>query len=340
MNDLTIIFFEQLAKRLNHPAQLVHKLRTELIQDTQSRLKAFLLPSTLYLSAGGREFGARLTAFLRRADAMREVKEIRSLYKQLIKLQMDAEDLRRETLAAIASPGKLDADRMHVIFHEEANDAAKRLYNAICLEMYRLAAAGGGKTLAKLPPLHYVHPDVSAYYQYYATQVLPALALMEESRRYGVWAFQYKEQGKVGPMARLPVYVQATPRAEKRRLLPGEHRLSGTGSNETWQGVGALTNLTPGVIQRAQKEGIYHTVTADMLSGCSLTATPTQILDQCFGGRYYAVDPVHFFAEVSAALCGRMLTLRFQRGQCLYCGADAQGSTLCLSCIGKVRQKL
>lgn len=340
MNDLTIIFFEQLAKRLDHPAPLVDRLRSELIRDAQSRLEKFLLPSTLYLSASGREFSSRLNTFLRQAGAMREVKDVRPLYKQLTKLQMNAEDLRKETLSSIASPGKLDAERLHIIFYEEAQDTAKRIYNAICLEMYRLAAAAGGKAVSKLPPLHYVHPDASAYYQYYAKEVLPALALTQHSWRFGVWAFQYKEQAKIGQMARLPVYVQAAPRAEKRRLLPGDHHLTGTGSNETWQGMGAITNLTPAVMQRAQKEGIYYTVTTDMLANCSLTSTPTQILDQCFAGRYYAVDPAHFFAAVSAALCARSLRLRTQRGQCLYCGADGAGAMLCLSCLGKVRQKL
>ena len=340
MNDLTIIFFEQLAKRLDHPAPLVDRLRSELVRDTQSRLEKFLLPSTQYLSASGREFYSRLDTFLRRAGALREIKEVRPLYQQLNKLQINAEDLRRETVAALASPGNLDADRVHIIFHEETNDTIKRLYNAICLEMYRLAAAGGGKAVAKLSQLHYVHPDAASYYHYYAKEVLPALALMEESRRYGIWAFQYKEQAKVGPMARLPVYVQAQPRSEKHRLLPGEHHIAGTGSYETWQGVGAITNLTPAEMQRAQKEGIYYTVTSDMLSHCHLTSAPSQILDQCFGGRYYAVDPAHFFAAVSSALCARALTLRYQRGQCLYCGADASGSTLCMSCLGKVRQKI
>ena len=188
MNDLTIIFFEQLAKRLDHPAPLVDRLRSELVRDTQSRLEKFLLPSTQYLSASGREFYSRLDTFLRRAGALREIKEVRPLYQQLNKLQINAEDLRRETVAALASPGNLDADRVHIIFHEETNDTIKRLYNAICLEMYRLAAAGGGKAVAKLSPLHYVHPDAASYYHYYAKEVLPALALMEESRRYGISA--------------------------------------------------------------------------------------------------------------------------------------------------------
>lgn len=340
MNDLTIIFFEQLAKRLDHPAPLVDRLRSELIRDTQSRLEKFLLPSTLYLSAGGREFHSRLDTFLRQAGAIREIKAFRPMYKQLTKLQMSAEDLRAETLSALASPGKLVAERVHIVFGEEANDTAKRIYDAICLEMYRLAAAAGGKAVAKLSPLHYVHPDASSYYQYYAKEVLPALALTEHASRFGVWAFQYREQAKVGPMARLPVYVQTAPRTEKMRLLPGDHHLCGSGSNEAWQGIGAITNLTPGAMQHAQKDGIYYTVTTDMLTNCHLTSTPTQILDQCFGGRYYAVDPAHFFAAVSAALCSRAINLRVQRGQCLYCGAEGTGVMLCLSCIGKVRQKL
>lgn len=170
--------------------------------------------------------------------------------------------------------------------------------------------------------------------------MLPALALTQRSRRFGVWSYQYREQAKIGPMARLPVYVQSEPRALKRRLLPGEHQIVGSGSSEAWQGIGAITNLTPAVMQRAQKEGIYYTVTSDMLTNCHLTSTPTQVLDQCFGGRFYAVEPAHFFAAVSAALCSRALQLRTQRGKCLYCGAEGAEAMLCLSCLGKVRQKL
>lgn len=340
MNDLTIIFFEQLSKRLNHAPLLIDRLRAELIQDTKVRFEAFLRPTTLYLSAGGREFSSRLDGFLRRAAAMHEIREIRALYKQLTALETEAQDLRNETLAALSSPGSLRADHMHILFQEEANNAAARLYAAVCLEMYRLAAAGGGEAVKKLPPLHYVHPDVPSYYQYYAKEVLPALSLMERSRRFGVWTFQYREQAKVGAFARLPAYVQAAPRADKLRLLPGEHRLMGSGQSEVWQGVGAITNLTPSVMQRAQKEGICSAVTTEQLVNCRLNGTPTQILDQCFEGRFYAVDPVHFFAVLSSALCARALYLRTQRGQCLFCGADSAGSSLCLSCHGKVRQKI
>ena len=45
-------------------------------------------------------------------------------------------------------------------------------------------------------------------------------------------------------------------------------------------------------------------------------------------------------STVASALCARALRLRTQRGQCLYCGADGAGAMLCLSCLGKVRQKL
>ncbi len=340
MNDLTIIFFEQLAKRLESAAPLVDRLRGELVRDTQERMGAFLLPSTLFLSAAGREFRARLDDFLQRAAAMRDVGQVRALYKRLIKLEAEAKKLREETLAALQSPGRLDAARVHVILYGEAGDASARIYAAICLDMYRLAVAGGGKALEKLPPLHYVHPTAAAYYQYYAKDVLPALELMDRSRRYGVWAFQYREQAKIGALARLPVYVQAEPRTERTRLLPGEYRLAGGRNNDVWQGIGAITNLTPANVARAQQEGVYYTVTAEMLSACPLTGAPSQILDHCFGGRFYAVDAVHFFSMLSAALCARALRLRAQRGQCLYCGANDAGTALCLSCMGKVRQKI
>lgn len=340
MNDLTLIFIEHLVKRLENNDLLINRLRDELLQDARLRLNKYLLESTLYLSPRGKNFLSRTESWFQKATSVQSVSEMRILFKQLAAFELEADELYQETQQSLSSIGKLNADTLHVVFYEDQSNAKQRVYQAICLEMFRLVAANDGEVLSKLPLLHYEHSDLLSYYKYYSQKVLPALKLAEHHKRFSVWAFQYREQAKVGPLAKLPVYIHATPKQEKNVILPGEHHLVGSNSTEIWQGVGSITNLSPDNIQQAQFEGVYHSVSLQQLNTCRLTDTPTQILDQCFAGKWYAINPSHFFSMLSIALCSRTIKLRASHKQCLYCGSEGASSSLCLSCISKIRQKI
>lgn len=340
MNQLTIIFLEKLTAQLQHEEPLRGRLKREMINDGKKRLQDCLQGSTLFLSAKGQEFSKRMQQWFQDVHVLAEIRLAEPLLKRLNRLCAEVDELRRETLQALNSPGRLDPEQLHIILGAEQTAAAQRLYDAICMEMFRLAAAGGGGKLNALPPLQYVHPTVQGYFQYYAQHVCPALALLDRRKRCGLWAFQFREQARMGLMAKLPAYVQIAPKAERTPLLPGEyHVLSGT-TGGVWQGMGVLTNVTPETVARAQAEGVHESVTPAMLSRVRMNDSPSQILEQCFPGGWYAVDPAHFFSVLTIARCSRSLLLRQGNNQCLYCGVDGANGLLCLSCLGKVRQKI
>lgn len=339
MNELTLIFSEHLIRRLEHTESLTDRLHRELLEDARRRLEKYLLETTVYLSARGKSFFSRLERWFQRANSAQDVQEMRALFGQLTALAREADEMHAQTKESLSTAGRLEADSIHVVLYEDQSAAKQRLYQAICMELFRLAAAGGGEVLGKLPYLHYEHPDLCSYYAYYSQKVIPALRLMEHHKRFAVWAFQYREQAKIGPLAKLPTYIHIAPKQERKPLLPGEHHLVGSSSSEVWQGVGAITNIRPENIQQAQFEGVHGAVSLQQLRRCRLAGSPEQILDQCFGGGWYAVDPAHFFSMLSIALCSRTIELRAAQGQCLYCGAASSGEALCMTCISKIQQR-
>lgn len=340
MNQLTIIFFEKLSAELRDEGPLRDRLKREMINDGRKRLQECLQESTLFLSAKGQEFSKRMRQWFQDVHHLTEIRAAEPLLKRLNRLCAEVDDMRRDTQQAIASPGRLDPEQVHILPGAEHAAATQRLYDALCIEMFRLMAAGGGGKINALPPLQYVHPTVQGYYQYYAQHVCPALEMLDRRKRYGMWAFQFREQARMGLMAKLPAYVQIAPKAERTPLLPGEYHVLSASTGGVWQGMGVLTNVTPQTVARAQAEGVHDTVTPAMLSRVRMNDSPSQILDQCFPGGFYAVDPAHFFSVLSIARASRSLLLRQGNNQCLYCGVDGAGGSLCLSCLGKVRQKI
>ncbi|MBR6570616.1 MAG: hypothetical protein IKK75_09195 [Clostridia bacterium] len=339
MNQLSIAFICCLSEHSGEEDILKGRVQKELLKEVHKRLPAFVDPQTIYLSPRGAEFAAKLSQLLDDIRRMAAIDATSKLFRRLKKLCEEADALRKEARIAWQNPGKLDPERLHMVFAEEKAAAEERLYAAVSLEMFRLVAAGGGRRFADLPRLQYVHPTVEDYYQYYAKHIIPALDIMERSKRFGLWAFQFKEQAHTGGMSRIPVYVQAPIKPDKTPLLPGEYRVYGSGANTIWQGLGAITNLTPDLMTRAQSEGIECNFRPEHLRKTSLNGTPAQILDQCFAGRLYAIDPVQFFSVLTIVRSARTLILRVNNNQCMYCGADGANGSLCLSCLGKVKQK-
>ncbi len=340
MNYLTIIFFEKLASRVKENSRLIHKLREEILADANHRLQKQRLSTTLYLSSAGKSFQSRMSRWFDAVEGLERFSQAELIFRRLIKLEAESQELHDETQRMLSSPGRLDTEKLHFVFLEEQDEIATRLREAIRLDMYRLVASGGGKAFLRLPPLKYVHPQVDQYFQYYDQVILPALALVDHRKRYGIWAYQYREQARLGSIARLPAYVEVEPRPGKHMLLLGENQLTGTGSNMIWQGVGVFTNITPDTVQSAQEQGIHTAISTAQLIGARLQDSPVQILDQCFNGEWYAIDPSHFYAQLTMVLYSKTISNRAALKQCLYCGADGAEGLLCLSCISKVRQKI
>lgn len=340
MNQLTASFFALLSKRVQDPGPLCRRLQQELLAEAQRRMQTYLREDTSYLSPTGIAFCNR---FMQWGDTVRRLytaEEGAGMYRQLIALCNEAEDLYRETRRALMHPGTLDAEQLHVIFAEEQQAAIKQLYEAICIEMYRIICAGGAAAVNRMPQLKYTHATLESYYNYYHQHVVPALRMIETRKLHGVWAYQFRPQAKIKNLIRLPLYVQVEPKKEKSPLLPGESHPVGTGSSLSWQGMGALTNITPDNIAEAQFEGIQHRITPDNFAQASLNDAPEKVASQCFRGKWYAIEPAHFFAVFNMVRCERTLTLRAGNSQCMFCGADHSNSLLCLSCLEKVRHNI
>ena len=334
MNHLTIAFMCRLSEHTQAQTQLLQRMQKELLSEMQKRLPAFLHRVTSFLSSQGNEFSAKLNQWMDDVQHMGSIDVSGKLFRRLQRLCTEADKLAKESRAAWQYPGKLDPDLLHFVFPEQKEEAESRLYSAVCLEMFRLVASGGAERFIHFPKLQYVHPTVRDYYLYYAKHIIPALIVMDRHRRFGIWAFQYKEQARTGGMSRMPVYIQTAPKIERTPLLLGECRSSGAANAAVWQGLGALTNITPENIVRAQSEGIIHSIRPEQLKNLRLNTTPTQILEQCFPGQWYALDPVHFFSVLTTARCARTLMLRINNNQCLYCGTDGANGSLCLGCLG------
>lgn len=340
MNYLTIVFLEKLSNKVSCSGLLLEKLRRELYDDAQRRLQKQLLDSSIYLSTSGKGYRARIDQWFSELAHIETISQTELQYRRLLALESEAEELHKETQRAIASPGNLNPEKLHCIFKEEKDDALNRLTGAVRFEMYRLVAAGGGTALSSLPLLKYIHVTVEAYYDYYVRNVLPAIESLEHRKRFGVWAYQFKEQSKLGGLIKLPVYLESEPKSLKRRMILGETEQITSGSNLIWQGIGAITNITPDTIAAAQEKGIRIAVKATHLMNGHLHESPSQMLDRCYSGEWYAIDPANLFAELNIALLANTLLGRREMRRCLYCGSDGADNLLCLSCISKVRQKI
>lgn len=340
MDYLTIVFLEKLSDRVSCSGLLLEKLRKKMHDDAHRRLQKQLLDTTIYLSTSGKGYRARIDQWFSELAHMAKISQAELQYRRLLALENEAEELHKETQRALASPGSLNPEKLHCIFSEEKDDALNRLTGAVHFEMYRIVASGGGAVLNSLPLLKYIHVTVEAYFEYYVYNVLPALESLEHRKRFGVWAYQFKEQSKLGGLIKLPVYMESEPKSMKRRMILGETEQVTSGRNMIWQGIGAITNISPNTIAVAQEKGIYTIVRSNHLMNGYLQEAPSQILDRCFGGEWYAIDPANLFAELNIALLANTLLGRREMRRCLYCGSDGANNLLCLSCISKIRQKI
>lgn len=340
MNYLTIVFMEKLADRVSCKDLILKRIQKELRDAGEQRLQPLLLESTCYLSTAGKSYRERIDQWFAETARIKQISQAELQYKRLQALESEGEALHRETQQAFASPGSLNADRIHYLFREECDNALLRLTSAVHLEMYRLVVSGGGAAFKAIPLLKYVHSTVEAYYEYYVRYLMPALESLAHRKRFGVWAYQYRDQARLGALIRLPVYLEAEPKSTKKRLIPGEMEQITTSSSVIWQGMGVITNLSPDAMMAAQEKGVQTVIMAQQLMNGHLHESPAQLLERCFHGAWYAIDPADLFAALNVALLSSTLLGRRNMRKCLYCGAEDAGALLCLPCITKLRQKL
>lgn len=339
MNALTIIFMEKAASHTSLADQIIQRLSDELLKEAGMRLAPFLKAETRFLSSEGRSFEQKMHQWMKAASALEQASSAKALFRDLEKMEEKGNRLHAETLQEINSPGAIASDRIHILFLEEQHQAQSRIQEAIELEMYRLVLAGEGPRVAELPKWKYVHPALGDLYLYYAQQVEPLLLRADPEKRFHAWAFQYKDTARIGTMARLPAYVRVAPKTLKTRMIPGECKLI-MGTLKQWQGIGALTNVTPQTVGRIQTERFHTSIQVSQLSQLALIDEPEKLLNRVFQGELYAIQADDFFAALTMAGFAQTLRVRMGMGQCLYCGAEHASSTLCDSCFSKVSKGL
>ena len=338
MNHLTISFLKHAADYYSSQDELITRIREELLFDSNSRLKILLEPEALFLSMDGHVLDQKIRAFFSDVNTLSNLDDAEILLNQLNEIERQAQILHKETLVELNSPGQLDPEKIHLVYSENQLLTKNRIKEASLLELFRIVAADPDK-IGEISHYHYVHPDIASQYNYYKQKVYPVLESISPMKRFGLWAYQYKENAKIGNIIRMPIYLETEIKTERiRKLLPGENECNTNTNNRYWYGVGVLTNLTPNNIEKALSSGIHNSLTSDMIPDTIEMASPNDILDMIFQNEYYAVEPNVFFSELSIALCAKILKKRRINHCCIYCGERTTGAMLCESCLIKIRR--
>ena len=339
MNHLTIIFLKACAERFPAKNSIPAKLCDEMLREGKKRLEKEFQKSTLHLSSEGRVFFSNIQMWMKEVSSI-PIEKSDLYYERLLALEAEGERLHKDTITALKSPGTLEPDKIHILHQEDLQLAYNRVSNAIKLEMFRIIVSGYEKSIRTIPKVKYVHENAADYFEYYAKHVFPATKMIPSERKYNCWTYQYNEQVRMGSIGKLPAFlpVDSIP---KTRLLPGECKAtSASATKKQWQGVGMITNITPHNVLMTQEVRIYNSVKSSQLRRYSPYDDPRKILDELYLNELYAVPPDVFFANLTLSMMSKVITNRNGSGKCIICGIGDAIPFLCLSCLGKVRQRI
>lgn len=339
MDYLTVLFLNQLAGQVERADELLKLVRKELLAEFERQMSCNMVSGVLFYTGRARALQQRCAQWLESARQLPQIGAGKALLRELETLAKESDFLRQETRNQLQSPASIDMDRMHIIDPQDHEQTLRLIEEMIRFDLYRVAAIGGGALLTRITPFRRVSATLEAYMDYYRQEVLGALNMCSETRKYAFWAVQHRGDGKCGAYAKLPAYVIAEPKKVKHPMLPGEYQIIEDRGGILMQGVGMLTNVTPNNILSAQDAGVGYKPTVRQILQCGADLSrPDQVLAGSFEGGYYAVDPFEFFGMLSAAEDARVILRRGQLQQCFLCAAPVQNNApLCPACMKRVQ---
>ena len=249
-----------------------------------------------------------------------------------------AKRLHKETCEQMESYTSVDGGKVHFFYAEEQRLAQKIVNEWIQIDLYRILILGGPRYFEQIPVLKKVPLLLADRVRYYKTQVMPVLSSLNPKQRYRYWAVQHKEECRMGPLATLPAYVLCEPAKRSARLIPGEYKKLEAVGGVLYQGLGRLTNITPDTIEEAQSDGVYDTLSMEMLEKAWGRGDPIMALQTMFAGKWYAIDPYELFSKAAALEASWTILRRGQLRQCVYCGSLVEHQVpLCPQCIKRIK---
>lgn len=341
MNKLTAVFLNVLGRETGQENRAATVAMESMMAVFSSKTGRLLSSGTIFCSDEGHKLQRDLLSLKKKIISMTRAQQVAKAEAKLSGLYIEAERLHRETQRQIHRPGKINIRKLHLFFYEEQTEALHILEDYIKAELYRILTLEGGRAFISRKQLQIFKHTLPDRIKYLKEEILP-LTDSQKMKKKAVphyWAAVYREERKAGPIGVLPGFETVDPVKVDHRFLPGEHRELPYRSGVVIQGVGSLTNVTPGTIEQAQRKGALHTeVFPDQLARYSeYLRDPDAVLGHLFSGTLYAIDAEQYFSVASYVIGSAALIRRKRLGQCLFCGKTAAGSDFCEQCARRIR---
>lgn len=339
MNDVTAVFLCELAVQTNRQ-DLFRLLQQELSGWLDARCpvrddtitKGTLEAERLYKTVQGLQEQVGMINSQNRLQWFRE---------QMEQCAARWNDLRGESAQAM-QPGRIPPlEQLHLLTREEIAQWASAIRQQTQIQLYRLLVLGGASALQGIvaPPDSASPEELLAFFRH---SLQPALQRIPEQRIFGQWAVEYRKDAKFGSVLRMPGYLLSQPVSGRSPITPGHYQTFSQPGGVRYQGRGLLTNIRPAEIGAAVRNGFVSSCTAKDLDAVEyLDADPCRVLEQACKGRFYAIEPYHYFSVVSYQMNCRVTGQRLARQRCLFCGADSvkEGFHLCKNCFARLAEK-
>lgn len=341
MNKLTAVFLDVLGRETRQESRAAAVAMESMKAEFSAKAGRLLSSGTIFCSDQGHKLQRDLLLLQKNIFSMTRAQQAAGAGAKLAALYIEAERLHRETQRQIHRPGKINIRKLHFFYHEEQTEALHILEDYIKAELYRILALEGGRAFLSRKQLQIFRHTLPDRIKYLKEEILP-LTDSQKMKKKAVphyWAAAYREERKAGPMGILPGFETVDPVKTDHRFLPGEHKELPYRRGVVLQGVGCLTNVTPGTIEQAQRKGALRTeVVPDQLAGyVDHLRNPDAVLGHLFSGSLYAIDAEQYFSAASYVTGSAALIRRKRLGQCLFCGKASGGSDFCEQCARRIR---
>lgn len=342
MNKKTLLFLDALAE--NDCTEKLTGIAREQMQELFCRTfqESWPAEQTVWVTSEAKALRNQLEQHWDQILQIKRPAEAIPILKRLPQLQSRWQELYNISREQFYLPGNVRLERIHVIQWMEAESFCQWFLELIQIQMYRILTLGGAERFHRLPVLN--DQSAGGLISYYRSHILPTLETLNRVELSGIWAVAFSSEVTLGGRFTVPGCLLAEPQDSSSSLLPGRYIHTMRGKRRVYEGRGALTNITPGTILQAQRQGFRsegQIRVTDLLwmQESDLLLDPGTVLERSTGGKLYAVEPYDFFSKWGYA-CGLVrLRSRSTERSCPLCsGVVNRKATVCEACRSMMMQ--
>lgn len=336
MNKKTILFLDALSLKEGgeEMAQLARRHMQALFLETLHM--SWPVDQVIWVTAEAEELKANMQTCWDRIGSMTRPIQGLELINQIEQLHSAWQKLHEQAQKQMYTAGSVDMKRLHVVRRSEEASFRSWFLELVQIQLYRVLVLGGAERFRKMAKLR--DESAEALIDYYRRQILPALDMLTREQLSGVWSVSWRRNSAFGGQITLPGCRLAPPQGKNCDILPGHYRIIRQSGETIYEGRGLLTNITPGTVLRAQREGFLseNELRADALlwmSEMDMSMEPRAILRTTVQKGLYALEPYDYFSKFSF-VCGMIQLKERKRNRvCPLCGGVMSRTELgCAGC--------